>query len=76
LEHSVPMRIMRQLKGRNHADPVDVRSYSNTEDPKVAFYSAIDQLLYLIGPLDIEFAYIFGVYTQSSFETSHKLAWT
>lgn len=87
LHHSVPLRILRQLtmaldfsdrqmeKGRNQADSIDARVYSNLEDAKVAFYSAVDQLLDLVGPLAIEDAHIFGVYIRSTFESEHTLGW-
>lgn len=88
LNHSVPMRLLQQLtraldysdrqteKGRSTTDHEKDRSYSNFEDAKVAFYSSVDAILDLIGPLPIESAHIFGIYVQSSFESEHDLLWT
>nr|QHA33753.1 putative capsid protein [Atrato Virga-like virus 5]QHA33757.1 putative capsid protein [Atrato Virga-like virus 5] len=88
LHHSVPARILRQLvmaldysdrqteKGRSHTDAVDIRAFSNIEDAKVAFYSAVDSLIDICGRFPIEDCHIFGVYIQSSFETVFDLKWT
>lgn len=88
LNHSVPSRILMQLtsaldlsdrqqeKGRPGPDAVDVRSYSNLEDAKLAFYASVRAFLDLVGPLAIERAHIVGVYTRGSFESEHSLTWT
>lgn len=88
LSHSVPLKILQQLtkaldysdrqteKGRSTTDQEKNRAYSNFEDAKVAFYTAVDQLIDLIGPFPIEAAHIYGIYTQTSFETEKQLVWT
>lgn len=48
-------------KGRSHTDSVDVRSFSNLEDAKVAFYSSVDSLFDICGRFPIEDCHIFGV---------------
>lgn len=88
LHHSVPMRTLRTLtmaldysdrqteKARDRSYAIDSRNFSNMEDAKVAFYSAVDQLLDLVGPMPIEQAHVYGVYLQNTFEHEHNLAWT
>lgn len=88
LHHSVPSRLMRQLvmaldysdrqteKGRSVPDSIDIRSFSNFEDAKVAFYSSVDQLLDICGRFAIEDCHIFGVYIRGSFENQYDLTWT
>ncbi|APT35497.1 ORF5 [Adelphocoris suturalis virus] len=87
LDHSVPSRLLTQImlaldfsdrqaeKGRVIPDSVEVRSYSNFEDAKVAYYQAVGNFIDLVGPMAVETAHIFGVYTRSSFEAEHSLNW-
>lgn len=88
LHHSVPLQLLKQLalaldisdrqveKGRNETDVKADRAYSNFEDAKLACASAISALLDLVGPLPIENAHIFGVYTRATFESEHSLSFT
>lgn len=88
LDHSVPSRLITQImlaidlsdrqteKGRPTADNISQREHSNFEDAKVAYYQAVGNLIDLVGPMKIETAHIFGVYTQGSFESEHGLIWT
>lgn len=87
LHHSVPLQLLKQValaldisdrqveKGRHETDTKTDRAYSNFEDAKLAFGSAVSALLDLIGPLPIEAAHIFGVYTRDTFESEHTLKW-
>lgn len=87
LSHSVPNAYLRQLiqaldladrqieKDRSMPPELQRRLYSNFEDAKVSFYQALYALIDLVGPLQPYQAYILGVYTQSSFEVEHELAW-
>ncbi|APG77620.1 hypothetical protein [Hubei virga-like virus 11] len=87
LSHSVPLKILQQLtkaldfsdrqteKGRVTTDQEKNRTHSNFEDAKVAFYTAVDQLIDLIGPFPIEAAHVYGVYTRTSFEIEKGLVW-
>lgn len=48
---------------------------SSSEDAKVAFYSAMHNIVDLVGNLDIEHAHVVGVYITSSFESEYRLVW-
>lgn len=88
LHHSPPCQLMRQLtmkldysdrqteKGRSVSDSIDIRTFSNFEDTKVAFYSSVDQLIDVCGRFAIEDCHIFGVYIQDSFEKQNQLTWS
>lgn len=88
LNHSVTIRLMALMmkaldysdrqteKGREVTNEEKNRSFSNFEDAKVCFYNTLNQILNLVGPLDIERVHIVGVYVQTSFESEDGLKWT
>lgn len=88
LNHSVPLRCLRQLttaldfsdrqteKGRESSDSEKLRKFSNFEDAKVAFSAAVEQLLDMDGTLQIEKLHTIGIFTQLTFEHTFGLVWT
>lgn len=88
LTHSVPSRLLNQLaksldyadrqteKGRAVPDGVEVRTFSNMEDSKVAFYESLEALLDLVGTKRIETCHVVGIYVRGTFEQVYNLIWS